>query len=154
MGGVRALPGLCCSLRGRLILVVEDSEPVLRVLTAFLEQAGAEVAPCPDPRDALAAIEDDPEGWDLLITDFDMPHLNGGELATRAHEYAPRLPVLLVTALPDWRGRTGAAARQFIGVLGKPLTRQSLIESTLAALGCEPGTEIGGQEGQDAHSDC
>ncbi|SIS55709.1 PAS domain S-box protein [Phaeovulum vinaykumarii] len=144
MGGIRALPGLCCSLRGRLILVVEDSEPVLRVLTAFLEQAGAEVAPCADPRDALAAIEDDPEGWDLLITDFDMPHLNGGELATRAHEYAPRLPVLLVTALPDWRGRTGAAARQFIGVLGKPLTRQSLIESTLAALGCEPGTEIGG----------
>lgn len=122
-------------LTGRLALVVDDNADVLRVLSAFLEQAGAEVVPCADPRDALQAVRDDPGMWDLLVTDYDMPHLTGADLAQAVHGIAPGLPVLLITALPDWRSRVGKANPRFAGVLGKPLTRSDLVTAAEAAIG-------------------
>lgn len=123
------------SLAGRLVLVVDDHPDVLHILGAFLQQAGAEVVPCADPRDALAALRDDPGLWDLVVTDFDMPRVTGADLALAAEKLVPGLPVLLITALPDWRMRlAGKPAPRFAGVLGKPLTRAAFIAAAEAAL--------------------
>lgn len=121
-------------LTGRTVLVVDDHADVLRVLSAFLEQAGAEVVPCADPRDALAALRDDPTLWDLLVTDFDMPHLTGADLGQAANELAPDLPVLLISALPDWRSRMTRATPRFASVLGKPLARNDFLTAAEAAM--------------------
>ncbi|MGP3697607.1 PAS domain S-box protein [Rhodobacter sp. NSM] len=121
-------------LTGRTVLVVDDNTDVLRVLSAFLEQAGAEVVPCADPRDALEALRDDPCMWDLLVTDFDMPHVTGAELGQAANELSPELPVLLITALPDWRSRMSRASPRFAAVLGKPLTRSDFLTAAEAAM--------------------
>ncbi|WP_145108033.1 hybrid sensor histidine kinase/response regulator [Cereibacter sediminicola] len=121
-------------LTGRTVLVVDDNADVLRVLSAFLEQAGAEVVPCADPRDALAALRDDPALWDLLVTDYDMPHVTGADLGQAANGLAPDLPVLLITALPDWRSRVTQVTPRFAAVLGKPLTRSDFLTAAEAAM--------------------
>ena len=126
--------GKAGQLAGRFILVVDDNADVLKVLTAFLEQAGAEVVPCADPRDALDAVRDDPDLWDLMVTDYDMPHLTGADLTQAAQQEVPDLPVLLVTALPDWRSKVGPSTPRFAGVLGKPLSRSDLIAAAEAAI--------------------
>lgn len=123
--------GLTGRLDGRTILVVDDQKDVLEVLTAMLEAAGAEVAPSTEPADILAAVQGDPTAWDLVITDFDMPGMNGGELAGALRAHAPYLPVILVTALAGVSGRAGA---QFDAVLAKPVDRKALVIASETAI--------------------
>jgi signal transduction histidine kinase len=127
----RGPEGLTGSLRGKSVLVVDDQEDVLRVLTAFLESAGAEVAPSPHPADAIDALREDPEAWHLLVTDYDMPGVNGTELAREARAIRPGLPILLVTALPGFAGRAGT---EFDVVLGKPVQREALVAAAESAI--------------------
>lgn len=118
-------------LDGRMILVVDDQPEVLDVLTAYLEAAGAEVAATTDPEDVLDALRDNPDTWDLLVTDFDMPDMTGAELTEAAKAIAPDLPSILVTALAGEAGRSGAL---FANVLSKPIDRKLLVMHAEVAL--------------------
>lgn len=114
------------SLAGLTILVVDDELPVLETLTEMLEMVGAEVGSCLDPKDAIAALESDPDAWNVLVTDFDMPGMDGADLAQAARELRPDLPLVLVTALPDdprVRIREGSLFR---AILGKPVAVAAL----------------------------
>lgn len=123
--------GITGRLDGRTILVVDDQKNVLDVLTAMLEAAGAEVAPSTEPADILAAVEGDPTAWDLVITDYDMPGMNGSELALAVNAHAPQVPVILVTALAGIAGRAGAG---FDTVLAKPVDRAALVMAAETAI--------------------
>lgn len=123
--------GLTGRLDGRTVLVVDDQKDLLDVLTAMLEAAGAEVAPSTEPADILAAIEGDPSAWDLVITDYDMPGMTGAELVEAISALAPKVPVLLVTALAGISGRAGT---QFDAVLAKPVDRAALVMAAEAAI--------------------
>lgn len=115
-------------LDGRTILIVDDNEDVLQVLTIFLEGSGAEVASISDPSLALEAIQEDPGAWDLLVTDFDMTGMNGAELAIAAKLADPGLPVVLVTAFPDWRSRTASGNHKvFDHIVSKPIAPGELV---------------------------
>jgi PAS domain S-box-containing protein len=118
-------------LDGRAVLLVDDQQDVLDGIASFLEAAGAEVAPSDQPQDILDALEEDPGGFDLLITDFDMPDLDGAALARAARERAPGLPVVLVTALADLPGRHDGL---FDAVLGKPVQREALVAAAETAI--------------------
>ncbi|MFV0490250.1 MAG: PAS domain-containing protein [Pseudorhodobacter sp.] len=118
-------------LDGKAILLVDDQVDVLAVLTAFLESAGAEVAATNDPEDVLASVQEFPDAWDLLVTDFDMPGLTGAELAERIRAVAPELPIVLVTALAGVAGRSDEA---FTTVIGKPVERETLVTASEEAI--------------------
>ena len=122
-------------LDDKSILIVDDNEDVLRVLSVFLEEAGAEVAAICEPRVALESITEDPGAWDLLITDFDMTELNGAELARAAKDVDPQLPVVLLTGFPDWRSRTAVGTQSvFDQIISKPIEQQDLISVVAASL--------------------
>ncbi|MCE8459256.1 response regulator, partial [Rhodovulum sulfidophilum] len=126
----------CGRLAGRRILLSDGDQEALRILSVHLETAGAEVAASNNPEDILEAVRSDPENWDLLVTDFDMPRLTGADLAAAVRTYAPGLPALLVTAQPDRHLRSGAARRDlFSGVLGKPVASVDLVAGAVAAIG-------------------
>ncbi|MHA7826094.1 MAG: hybrid sensor histidine kinase/response regulator, partial [Roseovarius sp.] len=125
------IEGLSGRLDRRTVMVVDDHEEVLDIITMFLESAGAEVAPSSDPQDVIEALRDDPDGWDLLITDFDMPGMNGAELAQTSRALVPHLPVVLVTALAGMAGRDNG---MFDAVLGKPLDKAALVNAAEIAI--------------------
>ncbi|MEO0678202.1 MAG: ATP-binding protein, partial [Pseudomonadota bacterium] len=120
-------------LSGLTVLVVDDDPNVSAVVGSFLEALGAEVACCEDPRDAAAAIEEDPAGWSALITDYDMPHLNGGALVAKIRPHAPDLPVFVVTALAKRLSDPRLAPDQVTSVFAKPIDLMRLSQA-LAAL--------------------
>jgi two-component system, chemotaxis family, sensor kinase CheA len=81
------------------ILVVEDSFTVRELQRSILETGGYPVVTARDGRDALGILDSDPQ-IALVVTDLDMPGLNGLELtgAIRATALRSSLPVVIVTS--------------------------------------------------------
>ncbi len=122
------------NLAGQMIIVVDDDLNVAEVTGSYLEACGAEVAVCVDPRDALEAIEDDPTSWSALITDYDMPIMNGGEMVEKAHIIAPDLPIFVVTALAKRLSDPRIIDGQVAGIYSKPVELERLTQALAASV--------------------
>lgn len=83
----------------KAVLVVEDSITSRMLLKGILEAAGYRVRTAVDGVDAFTALR--AEHFDLVVSDIEMPRMNGFELTAkiRADKRLAELPVVLVTAL-------------------------------------------------------
>lgn len=81
------------------ILVAEDEKNLRELTTEVLQGRGFLVRACSGAEEALAVLREDPKAVALLFTDILMPPgVNGYELARRAREIHPSLPVLFTSA--------------------------------------------------------
>ena len=117
------------SLKGMIIIVVDDEVNVGSVIASYLEALGAEVACCQDPRDAVEALEEDPQAWSAVITDYDMPHMNGGALVERIRRVAPTVPIYVVTALAKRLSDPRLSEGQVNAILPKPINMAQLSQA-------------------------
>lgn len=103
------------------ILLVENSDHFGDMLTTALFRLGYEISISADSREALDFIDEDPEAWDLVISDQIMDGMTGTELVTVIKSRHPGLPCIICTAYPD--ALTEGAARQAgaDGFVTKPL---------------------------------
>jgi two-component system chemotaxis sensor kinase CheA len=87
------------------ILIVEDSITARTLLKNILETAGYNVKTAVDGIDALTALKT--EEFDLVVSDVDMPRMNGFDLTAkiRSDKKLADLPVVLVTALESREDR-------------------------------------------------
>jgi FixJ family two-component response regulator len=69
-----------------------------------------------------------------LITDLQMPGLNGLELQERLQSQGYHTPVILITAYPNEKHRSRAIGAGAIGFLSKPFEEQSLLECLTIAM--------------------
>src|SRR5205807_817483 len=77
------------------ILVAEDSSTQALQIQLLLEEAGFVVETAANGQEALQAIRRDPP--DLVLTDLDMPGMNGLELVETLRREHSSLPVILIT---------------------------------------------------------
>jgi two-component system, chemotaxis family, sensor kinase CheA len=82
------------------VLVVDDSITTRTLIRSILETAGYDVEAAVDGRDAWDRIETSPAEYELVVSDVDMPHMNGFRLteAIRSSERHQNIPVVLVTS--------------------------------------------------------
>jgi len=93
------LPGECdCTVctGSESIGFIEDDEDQLELIPRVLSQLGYTVHPFHSPAEAIESICGG-LSVDLVITDFDMPGLNGFDVATALEECLPGLPVIMVS---------------------------------------------------------
>lgn len=83
------------------VMIVDDQDEVRTTMCLMLERAGYEVFDSQTPNEALDLIKDNPEQFDLIITDYSMPHMTGTEFATAASIHAPNLKFLLVSGYAE-----------------------------------------------------
>ncbi len=104
-------------VRGKRILLVEDEEPLRASLRMMLELDGHQVTEASNGAEALKlfTIGD----FDLVMTDFEMPVMEGNELAASIKLLAPSVPILMVTASERARGDLDNPVD---ALLSKPLT--------------------------------
>jgi two-component system cell cycle sensor histidine kinase/response regulator CckA len=103
------LPVEPADLRGReRVLVVDDETDIADMLSIGLERLGYEVVSANDPLEALAAFQEDPLAFDVVITDQVMLGLRGLELIGRLKKMRPDLKTILCTGYSD--GATEEAA--------------------------------------------
>jgi len=98
---------------GKRILVIDDDPSTRESIKLLLSIDRHFVTEARDGSEALTLIAEQP--FDLILLDFFMPGMHGGEVARRIRQIAPSLPILMVTAY----------AEKLIGldrsaVLGKP----------------------------------
>ncbi len=79
----------------RHVAYVDDDLAMVIVVEALLKQAGWRVSGFHEPRAALEALRADPQRFDLLITDYNMPGLSGLDVAAEAARLRPQLPVIV-----------------------------------------------------------
>jgi two-component system chemotaxis sensor kinase CheA len=89
----------------KAVLIAEDSITSRMLLKNLLEAAGFYVRPTVDGQDALNALAE--EEFDLVVSDIEMPRMDGIELTKRIRgdQSLARIPVMLVTALESQADR-------------------------------------------------
>ncbi len=107
-------------LPGYHILAVDDEEYLLDTLEDILTEEGHAVDCFLKPEEALKALES--SQYDLIITDFEMPGMDGREFAHRAKSVRPMLPVVLLSGWPIALDSDVDMAGVIDAVLTKPFT--------------------------------
>lgn len=115
-------------------MLVDDNPELLNMLSLLVRQFTNAVIECYNsPQAALSAFVAAPAGYELIITDFDMPGMNGIELCRQLRSVSAIQKVFLATGSGYF---TEAAARHhgFSALLNKPFPLSSL-QKALAAVG-------------------
>lgn len=83
---------------GKRILVVDDNESVRNILVLLFDQAGYNVLAAKDGESALEEMRR--RHFDLVVTDYHMPRLDGITFLLRSRRMWPQTPVILTSADP------------------------------------------------------
>jgi CheY-like chemotaxis protein len=117
-------------------MLVDDDTDVLDTITLLLTAvSGAEISGYASPWQALDALATEPNGFDLVITDLEMPGMNGIDFRRHVHAISPSTKILLATGSGLF---TDESAREygFCGLLTKPFSLCAL-KRTLANVSAE-----------------
>ena len=109
------------------ILVVDDSPTMRRILVNTVQKAGySNIQEAVDGKDALAKLL--AGNFDLLMTDWNMPNMNGLELvvAARAEDKLKSIPILMVTTRNMKEDIVNAIKMGVNGYIVKPFDAKTL----------------------------
>jgi CheY-like chemotaxis protein len=97
--------------RGLRLLYVDDDEALVFLVTRLLSRRGYVVSGFTEQGEALAALGADPGGFDLVLTDYNMPGMSGLDVAREVRAINKDLPVAIASGFIDeaLRAQVGAA---------------------------------------------
>lgn len=108
------------------VLVADDDASTRQLVVRALESAGHNVVACDDGTEAERALADPGQTFDLMVTDVDMPGLDGVELADRAIQSQSKIKVLFISGFAGKLDRAHAQLAERAGKLLKPFTLPDL----------------------------
>lgn len=91
----------------RRILLVDDNANGLAARKSVLEELGYSIVTCTSGTDALEHFDSRP--FDLVVTDYKMPRMDGLELIGRLRKHTPGLPIVLISGYVDSMGMNEAS---------------------------------------------
>jgi CheY-like chemotaxis protein len=115
----------------RRVLVVEDEEPLRRILGEYLTLAGHAVETAVSGRDGvekfLSGYDDATHRhFDLVVTDLAMPDMSGDQLALAVKQIAPQTPIILLTGLGEMMRVSGECPEGVDLIVSKPVSYATL----------------------------
>ena len=109
------------------LLYVEDEAPIRMVTKMFLAPYFTEIFEAQDGIEAFQIYEE--EQPHMIITDIEMPHLNGLELCRKIRKQDKQTPIIITTAYTSVDYLLEAVSLNLIKYLGKPLKEEEIIEA-------------------------
>ena len=115
-------------LAGLRVLAAEDNEVNRVVLQELLELEGAQLVQAANGRLAVERfVADGPGAYDVVLTDIQMPEMDGYETTRRLHAIAPGLPVIGLTAHAMSEERDRCLAAGMVEHVAKPIDLDRLV---------------------------
>jgi two-component system chemotaxis response regulator CheY len=121
----------------KVILTVDDSASVRQMVKFTLSDAGYSVIEAVDGKDALAKLANPANAVNLVITDLNMPNLDGIGLirGVRANPACKGLPILMLTTESQEVRKLEGKAAGATGWIVKPFATQQLLAVVRRVLG-------------------
>ncbi len=120
------------ALKGAKVLLIDDDRLQLDLTVNMLCQSGAQATVCTQPDELFRLLEKD--SFDVLLTDLQMPALDGFTLLARLRQSTlssvQRLPVVVVTARADLQAKD-FLSKGFAAFLHKPFSMSELVQVLL-----------------------
>ncbi len=116
------------------ILLVEDDEPVRRLVTSVFEARGYTVLNAESGGDALAALSTFQGAPDLLVTDVVMPGMNGKEVAREVQGRHPGISVLFISGYAENAIAHHGVLDPGVHFIQKPFTSAELLRKVRSIL--------------------
>ncbi len=111
------------------ILFVDDEPTLVEVADTMLSRLGYTVTTKTDPRQALQAFLEDPEGYDIVVTDQTMPEMTGLDLVRCLFAIRPDIPTILCTGYSEAVSKADAERLGIRAFVMKPLSRLELAKA-------------------------
>jgi signal transduction histidine kinase len=108
------------------ILLVDDEDDLVYIGKEMLTFLGYRVTTKTNSGEALEVFRENPDPYDLLITDMTMPGMNGDKLAVEMMKIKPNLPVIIVTGFSERFNLEKAKALGIRDLAMKPIVMQDL----------------------------
>ena len=109
------------------ILVIDDDVMICEILERMLSEV-FEVTAMSDPKEVLGKINE--LKYDIVMTDFMMPHVSGLDIADRVKEVSPETPVILITANGnvDEKIKQALNNKTFDEMISKPFDLENMVK--------------------------
>ncbi len=124
------------------VLIVDDHQPVLRVLRLGIEGAGYRVETARNGSECLLRLcEEQP---DFLVTDIDMPRMSGQELCMAIEERFPdrAFPIVVLTSRTELEHRNWTRDIDNLTFMEKPVSIRRLVAEIDRALKNSPARAV------------
>ncbi len=108
------------------ILLIDDEEILANMTRTMLEKLGYQVTVRRSSLEALTTFQNQPDAYDLVITDQTMPGMTGIDLARRMLQLRPDLPIILCTGYSSLISEDKAKSAGIRGFALKPLAKKDL----------------------------
>ncbi len=106
--------------RLRHVMYVDDDQALVFLVQRLLRRRGYRVSGFTDPHEATAALRADPDAYDLVVTDYNMPGYCGVDLVREARRIRPSLPVALASGYITAEIELAALAEGAKALIHKP----------------------------------
>ena len=116
------------------ILLVDDEDAIITMEQMMLARLGYQVTSRTSSIEALEAFRDNPDKFDLVITDMAMPNMPGDKLAVELTKIRSDIPILLCTGYSETMSEEKAASIGLRGILRKPIVMKDLARKIHEAL--------------------
>jgi CheY-like chemotaxis protein len=126
--------GPCGTGKGRRVMVLDDDEVMLALSAQLLRRSGFAVTAFVQPEQALSVLESGEAPFDAVVSDLDMPRLNGLEVIRRLRQRQAGQAVVLTSGLIDDLVLAQAQALAVHAVLHKEDLHEGLVPAVVAAL--------------------
>ena len=117
------------------ILLAEDDAATRDLVQRALGLEGHEVVVTQDGVEALEKLQAAPTRFDVLVTDVQMPGLDGVALVEKGLAVAPNLRVVLMSGFAGELGRADHLKGKISRIITKPFTLEQIRAAAKAALG-------------------
>ncbi len=118
-------------LEGKRVLVTDDNETNLTILKNQLAQWKLVPMIARSGKEAIAILKDNKLSFDLVLTDMQMPEMDGMELARQIRKQHSAVPIILLSSLGE---RSDEHNELFASVLTKPVKQGALYKHIVAQL--------------------
>jgi CheY-like chemotaxis protein len=132
-------PSVCsrskASNSNRRIMVVDDEEAIRHILSTVLSGVGYEVVAASRGAEALNLFLK--SSFALVLTDLEMPGMDGWDLASRIKDKFPNIPVVMMTGRAKEDVIEGMKGNYVDSVIFKPLRLENILKTVQKMLGTE-----------------